>query len=601
MQMSNLYMPFCSLLLGLFMIILFFSKVKKFQDTENEYYFLMIVDCFLSTVFCMIAIYLIYCNKSDSILVTISNRLECFTIFNFASNWLMYIYSFCYNPKKFKYVNFIVNFIVLLLMLFLPISLDINEELSYMVVIGAPVLLANILSIICLLLVSYMTIVNRKKMKEKIIPVIFIVLFLMIIALIRKIVPNFTCVEFLLTLSSLIMYQTIENPDLKMIRKLEIAMEQAKKANRAKSDFLSSMSHEIRTPLNAIVGLSDDIISYKDSIPEEVYEDSKDIQNASHILLEIVGNILDINKIESEGLELNETSYNFKEEITNLCKITTTRIGDKNIKFNLVIDDDIPFELYGDKAKIKSIINNLLTNSIKYTEEGAIDLVIKCQNDNNNSNLVISCSDTGMGIKKENLKRLFTKFDRIDAEINSTIEGTGLGLALTKALIELMNGKIYVKSEYGKGSKFTVELCQKIAKLNDENKVIEVDKNKDFSKKKVLIVDDNKLNIKVAARSLQDFDFEIDEAISGLECLEKVKTKDYDLILMDIMMPEMSGEETIKKLQKNKEFKTPVMAVTADAVSGAKERYLNEGFIDYLPKPFTKEQMKEKINKILGN
>ena len=265
------------------------------------------------------------------------------------------------------------------------------------------------------------------------------------------------------------------------------------------------------------------------------------------------------------------------------------------------MDDDIPFELYGDKTKIKSIINNLLTNSIKYTEEGAIDLVIKCQNDNNNSNLVISCSDTGMGIKKENLKRLFTKFDRIDAEINSTIEGTGLGLALTKAMIELMNGKIHVESEFRKGSKFTVELSQKIAKLNDETKVIELDKNTDFNKKKVLIVDDNKLNIKVAARSLQDFDFEIDEAISGFECLEKVKSKDYDLILMDIMMPEMSGEETIKKLQKNKEFKTPVMAVTADAVSGAKERYLNEGFIDYLPKPFTKEQMKEKINKILGN
>ena len=599
--MANLYIPFCSLILGIFMIILFIIKVRKFQGSENVYYFFMIIDSFLATLFCIIAIYLIYSGMSNSYLVTITNRLECFVIFNFASNLLMYIYSFCYDLKKFKNINLIFNGLVFLIMLVLPIGLEINNELSYMVVVGPIVTLTNVLSIIFLVISSIMTIKNQKKLKEKIIPVIFIVIFLSIIAIIRKIIPNFTCVEFLLTLSTLIMYQTIENPDVKMLEMVTKAKEVAEKANQAKTEFLSSMSHEMRTPLNAIIGLSDDITTYKEQVPKEVYNDSIDIQNASNSLLEIVDNILDINAIESDVMKLTEMEYNFKDEIINMCNITTKRIGDKKIKFNLNIDEDIPNILIGDKKKIKSIINNLLTNSIKYTKQGNIELKIKCNNINNICNLIIICKDTGIGIKKENQKRLFTKFDRLDTEINSTIEGTGLGLALTKLQVDLMKGKIRVESEEGIGSTFTIELKQKI--VFNENK-IKVEKNvvpmkPKFNNKKILIVDDNKLNIKVASKSLVDCNFDIDEALSGKECLNKVKNKKYDLILMDIMMPEMSGEDTLKELKKIKDFHTPVIAVTADAIVGAKEKYLNEGFDEYLSKPFTKEQIIQKINDIL--
>ena len=536
------------------------------------------------------------------------------------------------NIKKYNilhYVFIFINVLVCLLILALPIEFKSVGDAKYTT--GASVNVVFVSLGIYVAIMSILIFAHLKNIHKKgYIPIIVLIILMTASGMIQKAHPEILLTNAVFGFIIYLMYHTIENPDLKMVRQMELAKDQAERANRAKSDFLSSMSHEIRTPLNAIVGFSEDIQSRKDTADPEIVEDADYILEASKTLLEIVGNILDINKIESDKMEITEVKYNFREEIESLAKIDATRIGEKNINFKINLAPDIPYELIGDKTHIKEIINNLLTNAIKYTEQGEIELNTKCINKDNNCNLIISVRDTGRGIKAENINKLFTKFERLDVEKNSTTEGTGLGLAITKALVDMMGGKINVQSQFGKGSIFMVQIPQKISQMVNPDQTVQINiapikqaieqpivteikqepqqaprveeiKSSGFDGKKILIVDDNKLNIKVARRALDGFDFEIDECYDGQECLDKVVNgNEYDLILMDIMMPNMSGETAIAKLKEKPNFNIPTIALTADAVAGAREKYLGEGFIDYIAKPFNKEQIKEKLDIVFG-
>jgi signal transduction histidine kinase/CheY-like chemotaxis protein/HPt (histidine-containing phosphotransfer) domain-containing protein len=390
-----------------------------------------------------------------------------------------------------------------------------------------------------------------------------------------------------------------------MLKVISAKCEEAQNATRSKSDFLSRMSHEIRTPINAILGMNEMIL--RESGEENIVRYATDVESAGTTLLSLINDILDFSKIETEKMDIIPVEYMVSSIVNDLVNMIDPRVEKKGLKLKVEVNPNMPDRLLGDDVRIKQIITNLLTNAVKYTEKGTIIFSVDYRKMQEGILLLVKVKDTGIGIKRENLDKIFQSFQRVDEVRNRNVEGTGLGLAITSRLLELMDGELRVESEYGKGSVFYATIPQKVVSYDAVGEFSEQIERHTAQRKRyresfvapearILVVDDNKMNLTVILQLLKKTKIQIDTAESGIECIGLAAKKQYDLILMDHMMPNMDGVETLAKLKERiRGFCTPVIALTANAIAGAKDMYLAYGFQDYLSKPIKSERLEKEL------
>lgn len=589
-----------SLVYVVILSLVYFLK-RKYNFLESKIYKILLVSTVGSL---MLDIFNIFLIKSEFVGIKIFSKLYFLSLFI----WLiLFIFYVILNKANVKYDNFktfikkstmcsswlIVSIILFILLIFSDISYNINPVSFY----GNGVVIVYGLGIVGSLFLLVMLLFSGDKTSNyKNWSILISIILLSLSFFIQLSYSGILILGSAIALITMFLYFTIENPDIKYIEELNALKIAAEDANKAKTNFLASMSHEIRTPMNAIIGLSQSILT--NDLPKSISEDVKNINKAGDTLLEIVNNILDITRIEEGKDSLKNKPYNLADVVAELTNIVNVSIGEKPIKYTVSTVGNIPSVLMGDEVKLYQVLMNILSNAVKYTQKGSINLVIESKIFGNKAGLVFKVIDTGIGIKKANYDKIFQKFERLDQE-QKNIQGTGLGLVITKKLVDMMGGKISFSSVFQKGTTFIVELEQEIvdrAKINDINeykaKKKTVDEYFDGSKYEILLVDDNLLNLKVAEKLLKPYNFKITSIKSGLECLNYTKNKKYDLILLDHMMPEMDGIQTLYNLKKRAHgFDTPVVVLTANAIEGSKEMYLREGFCDYLSKPINQVEL----------
>lgn len=577
------------------LLILVFKIKKQNNLLSNSTYFILTLSLLVGYILELV-MYFLSTTAINNIILEIYTKL--YLIFIICWSSIFSVYTFLLSKKDDEYNKKIMILYALLTVtssvaiIMLPLNITYTNRI---ILSGNAINFLKIL-ITCMLSVLYIrTVLSNKIINTIKANYIYVALIILTIVSFLEIKYQLNIVTTILLFVTYLIFLTIENPALKEYEIINNLRLRALKANTNKTNFLSNISHELRTPLTSIISSIDEIKSY--NLPKELKDNLNDIIDSSNSLLDIVGNVIDINKIENKIYDLKEKNYDIRDVVEKLVKMTTKKYNKENVVFKYSVSDNTPSNLFGDKTKIKEIINNILDNSFKYTNKGSISLTINSTLNNDICNLIIEIKDTGIGIKSEDLNKIFNGND-IDNDINSNVNRDGLGLLVSKDLVNLLNGTITVSSYYGSGSVFTINVPQK---LKNELEIVEQTNTTKFNNKKILLVDDDRLNNRILKRLLKIYNIELDTCERGIECIDKINNgEQYDLVLMDIMMPDINGVDTLKKLKSNKNFNTKVIALTADALSTSRNKYLKAGFTDYLAKPFKKEELEEKLKNLLG-
>lgn len=588
------------------LLIIYFSKDKEKKD-ENKVYGYMIVTNFIGLIISLLS-YSVTLNKDMfGAFTTIINKLYLIYLLTFLILFIYYTFLISFSKKinmrfdkydiyrKIKSIFIKVYFVFAFALLLLPLyyeSAGVDNVYSY----GPGSLLCILMSAFGIILSLIFMIVGRKNIrKEKFIPLITYIILLPLSLVLEYKYPNLLLTTPIETFIVFLIFFTIENPDLDTINNLSNKNNSLEESNDAKNKFLSNISHEIRTPLTNIIGFTDSLKEKNKDM--SIKGDIDNISVSANNLLEVVNGILDLSKFDKDKVKLNIKNYDLKSMIEEIRDFSKELLGNKKVAFRTSFDTDMPKVLRGDYVVLRQIILNMIANAMKRTEVGYIEFSVSTISKGDTARVIISVEDTGGTLKEKKLESIFKGAS--NGSDNYKVEGVVASLPETYKLVKLMNGKIMAQNVYERGLKVTVAIDQGIV-TNEVEKDVLPDTPIDIAGKNILIVDDNRLNIKVAERLLAKYNVNIKSVTSGSDCISLINNGEpFDLILMDDMMPELSGVETFKKLKTNPSFNTPTVMLTANAMEGMREKYISQdGFDDYIAKPIAKDELERVLRSI---
>ena len=586
-----------------------YFSVKRRRTYSHGLFTGLMACSFADLIFDMMTVYTV--NHRDSVPDALNHVLHAGFFVSIAGVMFFtyqYVKVLCRNEKKPKITSFIPLGLSVISVIVLPLYYEDSPYGGYSQ--GAAVTAAFVFAFIYILLSIILLIVNHKSVDSKSMRAITIAL----ISFIAVTALQFFIKPILITSIGTIMinlafFYTVESPDAMLIKKLEDERKRADDANKAKTTFLANMSHEIRTPINSVLGMNEMIL--RESRESATISYAENIQSAGSTLLSLVNDILDFAKVEEGRMEIMPVQYDVSSLINDIVNMTRSKTDKNGLKLILDIDSEIPYLLFGDEVRIKQCALNLLSNAVKFTDEGSVTMKLgyeKIPEDSSRIMLCLTVIDTGVGIRAEDMVKLFSAFSVSEKDPNRTVGGTGLGLSITRRLLDLMGGKLYVRSDYGTGSEFSFNVPQK---------VVDTEPVGDYVKRyesaaahyinralftapdaNILAVDDTEMNLTVIRGLLKRTKVRLDTVTSGKKAIEAAAAKHYDIMLIDHMMPEKDGIETLHELKKMPDsFDTVYIALTANAVSGAREMYLDAGFDDYLPKPVDGKHLEETLQR----